>query len=161
MDSGLPADEKVLRADLARTLPVYMLPNHFVKLPVMPLTSNGKIDRLALSKLPPPNATGATTGEHRQPATASERTLCRIIQDVVGAPHVTLDDDFFALGGDSIHLFQVAARAAREGLSITPKQLLHHRTIALTLAAAARETGQISQPMGITALRREALRKDF
>ena len=161
VDSGLPADEKVLRADLARTLPVYMLPNHFVKLPVMPLTSNGKIDRLALSKLPPPNATGATTGEHRQPATASERTLCRIIQDVVGAPHVTLDDDFFALGGDSIHLFQVAARAAREGLSITPKQLLHHRTIALTLAAAARETGQISQPMGITALRREALRKDF
>ncbi len=153
-------NDKQLRSDLSVTLPVYMVPAHFVVLQALPLTANGKIDRMALTKLPAPSGAGA--GSYREPATSSELALARIIQDVVGTKRVGLDDDFFTLGGDSIHLFQVAARAAREGIAITPKQLLNHRTIALTLAAAQKESSKAGPASsGITALRRELFRKEL
>ena len=116
-----------LRVALSERLPEYMVPAIFVTVDQLPLTPNGKIDRRALAQ------GGAPAISHEQtyaaPDTPEERALAGILQDVLRADRVGLDDDWFALGADSIHIFQIAARATRDGIPITPKQLLRHRTI--------------------------------
>ncbi|NEB71599.1 hypothetical protein G3I39_31700, partial [Streptomyces fulvissimus] len=70
----------------------------FTAVEAIPLTVNGKVDRRAL---PAPEFTPAGTA-HTAPRTATERALCAIWAEVLGADRIGVDDDFFALGGDSI-----------------------------------------------------------
>ena len=63
------------------------------------------------------------------------------------APRATgVDDDLFDLGADSIHLFQITARANRDGLALTTKDLLRHRTIARICVAIASEATTENNP---------------
>ena len=66
--------------------------------------------------------------------------LCRSWSEVLGIPNVGFNDNFFALGGDSILAIQVIARARREGLRLTVPQFLRHPTVS-ALAALAEEAG--------------------
>ncbi len=124
-------DPAVLRAWVGRTLPEYMVPAAVVVLDDLPLTSNGKVDRAAL---PAPDFRGAAA--HRPPTTATEALLCELLREVLGASEVGADDSFFDLGGDSINAVQLAGRAVRAGLDLTPQDILTYRTAA-TLAAVA------------------------
>jgi acyl-coenzyme A synthetase/AMP-(fatty) acid ligase/aryl carrier-like protein len=135
----IPAQKGLLewarfRNSLANRLPDYMIPTMFVEQDALPLTPNGKIDRKALAGLPAPSS---ATGDYVAPRTEQERTLAEIWQQVLRVERAGIHDDLFTLGADSIHLFQIASRAARQGLAITPKQLLQHRTIARLSADAA------------------------
>ncbi|WP_435244834.1 non-ribosomal peptide synthase/polyketide synthase [Streptomyces sioyaensis] len=133
-----PAAE--LRAFLAEVLPDYMLPAAFVTLEALPLTGNGKVDR---RRLPAPDWSAATAGEHRAPRTEAERILAEIWCALLGIDRVGVDDNFFMLGGDSILSIQVVSRARRAGLSLTPRDLFRHPTIA-ALAAATGATAQVT-----------------
>ncbi|GLW14755.1 non-ribosomal peptide synthetase [Streptomyces sp. NBRC 13847] len=133
-----PAAE--LRAFLAEVLPDYMLPAAFVTLDALPLTRNGKVDR---RRLPAPDWTAATTAEHRAPRTEAERILAEIWCALLGIDRVGVEDNFFMLGGDSILSIQVVSRARRAGLTLTPRDLFRHPTIA-ALAAATGATAQVS-----------------
>ncbi|SCE53814.1 non-ribosomal peptide synthase domain TIGR01720/amino acid adenylation domain-containing protein [Streptomyces sp. DvalAA-14] len=117
--------EAELRAALAVTLPDYMVPGAFVDLPDLPLTPNGKIDRKALPA-PDPAARGAGGG--RVPRTPREEALCGVFTEVLGVPGVSIDDDFFQLGGDSILSIQVVSRVRGSDLVITPQDVFTHRT---------------------------------
>ncbi|MFF7209724.1 non-ribosomal peptide synthase/polyketide synthase [Streptomyces sp. NPDC008238] len=130
---GRDADPAALRAHVAASLPEYMVPAAVVVLERLPLLSNGKLDRKAL---PAPDFTAGTGG--RRPGNATERTLCGIVAEVLGLPAeaVGTDDDFFALGGDSIVAMQFVSRARAAGLRITPRQVFQHRDVA-SLAGAA------------------------
>ncbi|TWF80521.1 non-ribosomal peptide synthase protein (TIGR01720 family)/amino acid adenylation domain-containing protein [Pseudonocardia hierapolitana] len=123
--------EEDLRRWCADRLPEYMVPTTFTVLDAFPLTSNGKVDRKAL---PEPRREGRAG---RAPRTPRERTLCGIFADVLGLPEVGADDDFFALGGDSIVAIGVVSRARRAGLVLRPRELFELRTpAALALAAS-------------------------
>ncbi|MGW7488586.1 amino acid adenylation domain-containing protein [Streptomyces sp. NPDC054786] len=124
-------DPAALRAWVGRTLPEYMVPAGVVVLDALPLTSNGKVDRAAL---PAPDFRGAAV--HRPPTTATEALLCELLREVLGASEIGVDDSFFDLGGDSINAVQLAGRAVRAGLDLTPQDFLTYRTAA-TLAAVA------------------------
>ncbi|MFD3455113.1 non-ribosomal peptide synthase/polyketide synthase [Streptomyces sp. NPDC058691] len=130
---GHAADPAALRAHAAATLPEYMVPAAVVVLDRLPLLSNGKLNRKAL---PAPDFTTGTGG--RKPASDTERTLCGIVAEVLGLPAeaVGTDDDFFALGGDSIVAMQFVSRARATGLRITPRQVFQLRDVA-SLAEAA------------------------
>ncbi|MYZ10085.1 amino acid adenylation domain-containing protein, partial [Streptomyces sp. SID2999] len=91
------ADDALRRA-LADTLPPYMTPAVFVHLDALPLMTNGKTDRRALPA--PARTTGTRAGG--EPRTERERVLCEVFGSVLRADAVRADDDFFALGGDSI-----------------------------------------------------------
>lgn len=117
-----------LRAWVGRTLPEYMIPSLFVFLSELPRTPNGKIDRKALpepdsSNLGRPSASVA-------PRTPREEQLEGICKEVLRLERVSVVDSLFDLGADSIHLFQIIARAAKSGMTIKPQQLLKLRTIA-------------------------------
>ncbi|MFI7394891.1 amino acid adenylation domain-containing protein [Streptomyces tendae] len=120
-----------LRTFVSLKLPEFMVPSLFVLLDRLPLAPNGKLDRKAL---PAPEFTGSA---YRAPGTPGEETLARVYADVVGLDRVGVDDDFFALGGDSIRSIQVVARARAQGIEVTPRQIFECRTVAELARAAA------------------------
>ena len=117
-------DTSVLRAHVAASLPDYMVPAAYVVLERLPLTPNGKLDRRAL---PAPDLTPAVM---RGPRTAREEVLCALFAQVLGLERVGIDDNFFALGGDSIMSIQLVSRARRAGLLITPRAVFQHQSVA-------------------------------
>ncbi len=96
--SGNGLDGNELQSRLGRSLPEYMLPSAVVVVPAMPLTANGKLDRAAL---PAPAVTWATTGS-RTPRDVAERHLLAIWELLFDRDGLSVDDDFFAIGGHSL-----------------------------------------------------------
>ncbi|MFE2753051.1 non-ribosomal peptide synthase/polyketide synthase [Actinosynnema sp. NPDC059335] len=120
-----------LREFVAESLPDHLVPSAVVVLDALPLTDNGKLDRKAL---PDPDFNATTSG--RAPRTPGEEVLCRLFADVLGLDSVGVDDNFFALGGDSIVSIQLVSRARAAGVGITPRQVFERKTVA-GLAAVA------------------------
>jgi amino acid adenylation domain-containing protein len=127
-------DTAGIRARLALSLPDYMVPQHFVRLDAVPLTANGKLDRAALPD--PGQQTAAALPSYVAPRNRTEEILAAIWQTVLQVERVGVHDNFFALGGDSIRTLQVIARANRQGVKLTPKQLFEHQTVAAAAAVA-------------------------
>ncbi|TMR13277.1 amino acid adenylation domain-containing protein [Nonomuraea turkmeniaca] len=116
---------KSLRVHAQRWLPDYMVPAAFVVLPKLPVLTSGKLDRAAL---PVPHL--HVQAEGKPARDAREAVLCGLFAEVLGVPGVGIDDDFFALGGDSIVAIQLVLRARKSGLVCTPRQVFVHRTVA-------------------------------
>ncbi|MER7491263.1 non-ribosomal peptide synthase/polyketide synthase [Streptomyces pharetrae] len=133
---GARVEPEAVRRELGRTLPDYMVPSAVVVLPALPLNPNGKLDR---GRLPDP-APAEPAARHVAPRTPTERTLAAIWADVLHVERVGADDNFFALGGDSILSIQVVAQARQAGLTITSRDVYRHQTVA-ALARRADETG--------------------
>jgi amino acid adenylation domain-containing protein len=96
-----PVGEARLRAALGARLPGYMVPGHFVELPRMPLTPNGKIDRKALP-MPDTLASAPTVRAREQPVNAIEELLLTVWQRLLRFDEIGVTDDFFDLGGHSL-----------------------------------------------------------
>jgi amino acid adenylation domain-containing protein len=124
-----------LQEFLRRGLPDYMVPAFFVALDSFPLTPNAKVDRRAL---PAPETTTAAAG--RPPESPKETLLAAIWQQLLKVPRVGAEDNFFGLGGDSILVIQVVARARAEGLELRPRDFF----LSPTLAALAREARELA-----------------
>ncbi|MEU9386407.1 amino acid adenylation domain-containing protein, partial [Streptomyces sp. NPDC048279] len=121
-----------LRSHTAEFLPEYMVPAGLVPLDRLPVTPSGKLDSAAL---PAPDHGLLSAG--RAPRTERERLLCDLYARVLRVSSVTVDDDFFALGGDSIVAIQLLVLARRGGLELTSRDVFRHRTVA-QLATVAR-----------------------
>jgi acyl carrier protein len=101
------ADE--LKAYLKESLPSYMVPNYYVRLESIPLTSNGKVDRKAL---PDPEGTGMQQATYIAPSTETEKKLVKIWSEVLGTKEeeIGLYSDFFALGGNSLKAIRLITK---------------------------------------------------
>ncbi|WP_438297335.1 amino acid adenylation domain-containing protein [Streptomyces sp. HUAS TT7] len=134
-ESGFAVGE--LRPFLAQRLPDYMIPATFTVLDRLPLTPNGKLDK---AKLPEPEFRG---GVYRAPRTEHEEILTGLFAELLGLDRVGIDDDFFAIGGDSIQSIQVVTRARAHGLVLSSREIFERRTVAelAEVAAANSEAG--------------------
>ncbi|HEU4452938.1 MAG TPA: amino acid adenylation domain-containing protein, partial [Longimicrobium sp.] len=130
-------DAGALRAFLRERLPEHMVPAAFACLDALPLTPNGKVDRRAL---PAPGAS-ALDERYRAPRGAAEETLAAVWAEVLRRERVGADDDFFAIGGDSILSIQVVSRARRAGFRVTPRQVFEHPTVAALARVAVAADG--------------------
>jgi len=101
-DTSLALDS--LTTTLRQRLPGYMVPAHLVRLDTLPLTPNGKVDRRALPK--PERAVGMAVSEGLSPQTAA---LVALFSETLGGVAVGPNDDFFALGGDSLKAIRLFA----------------------------------------------------
>ena len=132
-----PVDAQTLRARLAEKLPHYMIPAFVIRLDKLPVNVNGKLDR---SALPEPEA-GSFKNEYAAPETQIQRVLCAAFEEILGIKNIGVDDDFFALGGDSIKTAMLARRC--EDLKLSAAAVFEGRTpraIERILKSASEET---------------------
>jgi amino acid adenylation domain-containing protein len=108
---GHSATDSELRRFLRGSLPEYMLPNIFVELDQLPLTNNGKVNRLALP--PPADEQRRDDQDYVAPRSETEKAIAAVWQEVLGVARVSVRDNFFELGGHSLLAAQVVARLAR------------------------------------------------
>jgi amino acid adenylation domain-containing protein len=110
--------ELELKSYLSHLMPDYMIPSYFVQIEKMPLNPNGKIDHRAL----PEPETGKTGKEYIAPRNEIEKKLVRIWAEVLGRDtlhtsqlreSISIDDDFFNLGGHSLKATILAAKLYR------------------------------------------------
>ncbi len=147
---GLESSD-ILRA-LEPWLPPYLLPQTVVRLDALPKNTNGKVDR---QRLPKPELLPAAA-DLKEPSTPTQRALADIWCDVLGLPKVSVTSDFFALGGHSLAVMQVASRI-RERLQreLPPRALFEARTIE-GLESALQSAPALSPSTGPVAVARRA-----
>jgi amino acid adenylation domain-containing protein len=103
--NGTDPSAQDLRSYLQHKLPEYMVPSAFVFLDSLPLTANGKLDR---RRLPfPKQIRPELEGGLAAPQTEVEKTIASIWQDLLELESVGLEDNFFDVGGNSLHLIQL------------------------------------------------------
>ena len=125
---GVQVEPAALREFLAAALPEYMVPATFIRLDTLPLNSSGKIDRTAL---PVPTAQHTPAAEYRGPETPIEQQVSRIIAELLQLDRVSMDDNFFLLGGHSLLGTQVVLRVReRFDVDLTLRHLFQAQTVA-------------------------------
>lgn len=113
-----PPGLRELRDFLLRRVPEYMVPAQFVLVAELPLTAHGKVDRARLPDPDPPEGAGSPPGAGRHPESAAPRTpleaeVAGASAELLGFARVGIDDDFFALGGDSLLALRLTSRLGR------------------------------------------------
>jgi acyl carrier protein len=117
-----------IRDELARVLPNYMLPAHLVAMESLPLTTNGKVNRRAL-----PEPAVDEGSAYVAPRDAMEAELAAMFAEVLGLPRVSVEDNFFALGGHSLKAIRLLARIADVyAVNLTVRQLFSNATVRAT-----------------------------
>ncbi|MFD5746082.1 amino acid adenylation domain-containing protein [Streptomyces sp. NPDC127033] len=104
-----PVDPAALRDRLTAVLPGYLVPATVVTVGALPLTAHGKVDTAAL---PAPGSGGA-----RGPRTPRQEVIAALFAETLGTGPVAADDDFFALGGNSLAAMRLVGRL-RTGLGV-------------------------------------------
>ncbi|MEL6562178.1 MAG: amino acid adenylation domain-containing protein, partial [Bacteroidota bacterium] len=116
----------VLKASLGEGLPEYMVPQLWVQLDEMPLTSNGKLDKKALPEL---DSSTLSSKEYVAPTTALETQLAEIWQDLLGVEKVGIYDNFFELGGHSLLVVRLIARIQDIGYTVNVRDIFSYPSI--------------------------------
>ncbi len=133
-----------LRKYLLERLPEYMVPLYFVHLDQFPITSNGKLDRKAL---PEPDI--KIEENYVAPVNAEERILVEVWSKVLNIPQLGVNNNFFAIGGDSIKSIQISTRVRNQGYQLTIQDLFKYQTIR-ELAPFMKKIGETSNQSLVT-----------
>jgi amino acid adenylation domain-containing protein len=110
--NGVLPESVALRHKLKKRLPVHMLPAVFMPIEKLPRSPNGKIDRGALP------AFVRQTSKARTPQSPEETSLCAMFAEVLRREQVGVEDDFFAVGGDSLSAMRLVGRVCT-GFGVT------------------------------------------
>lgn len=114
--TGRKLEDAVIIRELENGLPAYMIPSMMLHLKEFPLTPNGKIDR---KQLPHPENWASAAGEMLLPATPREAAFAKVWGDVLKYTPVSMLDNFFSRGGDSIKAILMVSRLGMEGYSVS------------------------------------------
>jgi amino acid adenylation domain-containing protein len=126
--SGAIVSWDELRASLRDQLPEYMVPSAFVALDQLPLNANGKLER---SRLPAPAAERIANATVVMPRSALESAIAAVWRDVLKIDEISVEDQFFDLGGHSLLLIRVRARLVESiGRDVPMLDLFEYPTIA-------------------------------
>ena len=150
-EPGIAAE--TLRAHVSTTLPDYMTPTAFVKLPRLPLTTSGKLDRNAL----PAPQRSLPQGEqtNRAPLTPTEEWLLGIWREVFGLDQVDVHDNFFELGGHSLLTIRLVDKINRTlDVSLGIAELFQNPTVqGLARVIGDRPVSRAKYPAGVSEVR--------
>ncbi|MBY0461909.1 MAG: amino acid adenylation domain-containing protein, partial [Alphaproteobacteria bacterium] len=152
LNQGLPIDiphildgkdifvlEENLRNYLTSNVPDYMIPAFFIFINKISLTPNGKIDKKALPS--PDLVIRQTKEEYVRPQTLLQQQLADIWSQVLRIEKIGIDDNFFRIGGDSIISIQLVAKARKQGIYFSVRDVFNYPTIgSLSLIAKSQES---------------------
>ena len=144
--AGASPSAPMLRAHLSASLPEFMVPALYLRLDVLPMNANGKLDRHALPT--PDRSRPELVSSYEPPVGPAEQRLCEAFGALLNIDRIGRHDNFFELGGSSLLAMRLlegiqqernAARAqsgAHGGASPIPATLLFkHATPAAFIAA--------------------------
>lgn len=135
-------NEAELGAFLKEFLTDYMVPAVYMRIPRMPLSSNGKIDYKNL-----PEITSVSGEDFAAPVGTVEKTIAETVRDFLGLDiPVSATDDFFVLGGDSIKVIRLVSALRRAGIELKAADVMKARTV----RAMAKIAGGISDTAGFS-----------
>lgn len=133
-----PPSTAELREYLRTRLPGHLLPAHWIAVDEFALTPAGKVDRAALPA--PDGARPELDSTYVAPSTEVERALAGAWREALAVDRVGVHDDFFELGGHSLAMMRIIATLrARDGIELTFRSFIVHRTIAALAATIADE----------------------
>ncbi len=116
-----------LRAHLAGLLPAYMVPAYFCPMDQMPLTESGKIDQRSL---PAPQRAADTRDTQSHLQSATEKTIARIWEELLGTSNIGAQDNFFEVGGHSLKAGLLASRLTAEfGVNVSLRTVFDFPTV--------------------------------
>ena len=138
--NGTAPNAGELRDFLGAQLPEYLVPAAFVVVDALPLSANGKVNRLALPD--PDRISAKLSSEYLAPRNETERRLAAIWSNVLRVERVGVNDNFFELGGHSLLAAQVISRLRRELAIETPLRLLFEHPTVASLAAAVKNLNE-------------------
>ena len=139
-----PVDDRELRRHLAETLPVYMIPQHFVSLAKLPELHNGKLDRHSLPK--PGQLAAAADVSRVAPRDAVEGQVLAAMESVLDLPGMSVTDNFFSLGGHSLLAMRLTSRLNKEFGVELPLRTLFESSTAEAIARAVANARQSAAP---------------
>ncbi len=145
---GYAPDSEAIKRFLGERLPSYMVPALVLTLASFPRTPNGKLDT---RQLPDPDSFDESA--HVAPRNAMETALQAIVAKVLKLSTVSVTDNFFAIGGDSILSLQVVAQAHEQGIALSAKQVFERQTIAAM--------AEVAQPLAPSAAEPQADSTEF
>ncbi|MGX9555672.1 non-ribosomal peptide synthetase [Pseudomonas sp. CFBP 5750] len=145
---GYAPDSEAIKRFLGERLPSYMVPALVLTLASFPRTPNGKLDT---RQLPDPDSFDESA--HVAPRNAMETALQAIVAKVLKLSTVSVTDNFFAIGGDSILSLQVVAQAHEQGIALSAKQVFERQTIAAM--------AEVAQPLAPSATEPQADSTEF
>ncbi|WP_160716839.1 non-ribosomal peptide synthetase [Chitinophaga solisilvae] len=123
---------EALKSYLGQHLPPYMIPDWFTRLYRLPLNTNGKINRKALAEdadIHPEDNGSRQEQTFVSPVTSKEQAVAAVWRKVFGLDKVSIQDNFYALGGHSLKALHVVNLLQQEGFVITVNDLFNHPTI--------------------------------
>ncbi|OUM64960.1 hypothetical protein PIROE2DRAFT_8103 [Piromyces sp. E2] len=118
-----------IRDYLKTKLPVYMIPNYYIRISEIPITGNGKLDRKAL---PSPTKNDLIKEKYSAPQTDIEKIICKIYSEIFGYDinEVGRMNDFYEMGGDSFLAIKIIFELKKViGLKLNIKDVMNHSKI--------------------------------
>lgn len=144
MISDVEIEINELKAFLLKTLPDYMVPVQFIQLKDIPATSNGKIDKNKLSDLA--MAEYEVRATVIEPRDDIEKDILAIWGNVLKREEISVMDDFFEIGGDSLKLTSIYSLLNKKfACNISIQDLFDNRTIDALAKLIKEKIGQIEE----------------
>ena len=113
-----------IRDQLSGSLPDYMIPTYMMQIESIPTTKNGKVDKRAL-----PDIKLESQNEYVAPESDEEQALQSAFSNILGYSPISMNDNFFTLGGDSIKAIRVVSKVRESGYELTVKNIMREKTI--------------------------------
>ncbi len=145
-DGAAPSVDE-LRAYLGARLPSVMVPAAFVVLDALPVNANGKLDRLALPKVGGARPDLGT--RFVEPSTDTERVVAGVWHEILAVDRIGVDDNFFALGGNSLQATRVMSRINSTTGANLPLRVFF---AGATVAQLARQVDEAQPPTTVDTL---------
>ncbi len=121
--SDIKLDMPLVKEQLGKYLPFYMIPAYMTQIDQIPVTRNGKINKRELPKIIP------EASKDIEPETEKEQLLLTIFEEVLGVKDMRATDNFFSLGGDSIKAIRIVSKVRELGYKIYVKDIMKRQTV--------------------------------
>ncbi len=161
-EEGLRANE--IRDQLVKKLPNYMIPASYYRVAAFPLNINGKVD---FSKLAQRGEKMDFRYEFVEACGEVEKILAEIWCESMSLEKVSVTDNFFEIGGDSIICMQIISKAAEKGFKLDLKSFYDDKNIremskhVKMIDSAADEQGEITGDMELTPIQKWFMEQNF
>ncbi|WP_440054275.1 amino acid adenylation domain-containing protein [Pseudoalteromonas sp. T1lg65] len=119
-----------IQHQLKQVLPEYMIPSELIALESLPLTAHGKVDHRTLQRIAQQQNQPPLAAEQQgDPVTSLQSRLLKIYRQVLKVPSLSVRDDFFSQGGDSILSIQIAGRAKQQNIDLTVAEVFSYPSV--------------------------------